>query len=281
MRRLSLLLFVSVAFSAPVEAARCTGSANCRACTNCSRCAYCKGGGTCGVCASGRSASRPSPSIADEPTTKAENTSRPKPKGDCCTRVIASDVIEVTKADGKSITVRLLGVENLATRAAGEAMAELDEHATSFTRLLILDEEVRLESEPAKKTDESGRLLAYVYRVEDGKLLNRDLLTMGLVCLDARYTGAKIEDFRAAEREAKARFQGVWGAIHKEEETKLRAKRAKVANENRARSWLTIGDNLRANNVKAARKWYEDIVKKYPDTPSAETARSRLRQLGH
>lgn len=35
------------------EAARCTGSASCRACTNCSRCAHCSNGGSCGVCARG------------------------------------------------------------------------------------------------------------------------------------------------------------------------------------------------------------------------------------
>src|SRR5262245_43855587 len=36
-------------------AARCTGSANCRACKTCSSCAHCSAGGTCGVCAGGSS----------------------------------------------------------------------------------------------------------------------------------------------------------------------------------------------------------------------------------
>jgi endonuclease YncB( thermonuclease family) len=40
-------------------AAKCTGSASCRACSNCSRCAYCKGGGSCGACSSSRSPAMP------------------------------------------------------------------------------------------------------------------------------------------------------------------------------------------------------------------------------
>jgi FimV-like protein len=75
MRRLSLLLPLSLAFVSPVEAARCTGSANCGACSNCSRCAYCKGGGTCGVCSSGFSPSRYTPDLP-APRLTARTTAR-------------------------------------------------------------------------------------------------------------------------------------------------------------------------------------------------------------
>jgi FimV-like protein len=75
MRRLSLLFPLSLAFVSPVEAARCTGSANCGACSNCSRCAYCKGGGTCGVCSSGFSPSRYTPDLP-APRLTARTTAR-------------------------------------------------------------------------------------------------------------------------------------------------------------------------------------------------------------
>jgi hypothetical protein len=49
--RLLALIALPLVLPGVADAARCTGSANCRACTNCSRCAYCKGGGSCGACA--------------------------------------------------------------------------------------------------------------------------------------------------------------------------------------------------------------------------------------
>lgn len=51
MRGLSVVVAL-VLFLAPVaDAARCTGSAYCRACSTCSSCGHCKAGGSCGVCA--------------------------------------------------------------------------------------------------------------------------------------------------------------------------------------------------------------------------------------
>ncbi|BAV07063.1 DUF5763 domain-containing protein [Filimonas lacunae] len=37
------------------HAGKCVGADNCAACKNCSACKYCTAGGTCGVCAAGKS----------------------------------------------------------------------------------------------------------------------------------------------------------------------------------------------------------------------------------
>jgi hypothetical protein len=53
----------------------------------------------------------------------------------------------------------------------------------------------------------------------------------------------------------------------------------KVDNEASARTWLRMGDNLKAKNAKAAREWYEKIIRTCPDTGAAKEARSRLKDL--
>jgi TolA-binding protein len=40
-----------------------------------------------------------------------------------------------------------------------------------------------------------------------------------------------------------------------------------------------MGDNLKATNAKAAREWYEKIIRTYPDIGAAKEARSRLKSL--
>ena len=57
------------------EAARCTGSASCRACTNCSRCAHCSNGGSCGVCARSTNTIRSASPTNSHGTNRITNSS--------------------------------------------------------------------------------------------------------------------------------------------------------------------------------------------------------------
>ena len=55
--------------------------------------------------------------------------------------------------------------------------------------------------------------------------------------------------------------------------------RTRVDNEARARTWLRMADNLKKTNAKAAREWYEKIIRTYSATEAAKEARSRLKDL--
>lgn len=60
-------------------AARCTGSAFCRACSNCSSCAHCKSGGSCGACSRPVVPAMPKPApVVPRPDPAPKATPEPK-----------------------------------------------------------------------------------------------------------------------------------------------------------------------------------------------------------
>src|SRR5687767_10408221 len=64
-------------------AAKCVGSADCRACSNCSRCGHCKSGGSRGVCARVRAPSEaPAPDRVPQPAPAPESDWAPAPGSD-------------------------------------------------------------------------------------------------------------------------------------------------------------------------------------------------------
>ena len=66
--------------------------------------------------------------------------------------------------------------------------------------------------------DRYGRLLAYVYRRSDGLLVNKEIIRQGYGHAYTKYPfdPARMEEFRAAEREAWEHKRGLWGAVKQE-----------------------------------------------------------------
>jgi micrococcal nuclease len=78
---------------------------------------------------------------------------------------------------------------------------------------LVEGKSVRLAYEPAgARVDRYGRTLAYLYRVDDGLFVNKELVARGYAHAYTKYPFAYLEDFRAAERTARERKLGLWGA---------------------------------------------------------------------
>jgi micrococcal nuclease len=127
------------------------------------------------------------------------------------TNIIHADTIEVEGVG----PVRILGVETPDGRAPQELYAALGQSAVDFTKKALLNQDVRLEFDPATSAagnkDESGNMLAYVY-TRDGALFNAELIKQGMAF--ARVTQEfKMEDeFRGFEREAMEAMRGVWGS---------------------------------------------------------------------
>ena len=142
-------------------------------------------------------ASTPPPS-QEPPTQQLPNST--KLEG-TVVRVVDPDTIEVNLSNGKREKVRLLQIQVPTGRSCGpEAMDRINE--------LILGKTVQLELD-AKKRDQEGRLLAYVY--VNGKSVQQALLNEGLAKVSSSSQGKYADQYRAFEDHAKALEKGSTG----------------------------------------------------------------------
>ncbi len=131
-------------------------------------------------------------------------------------RVIDGDTIVL---DGGE-RVRLIGVDTPETVHPNKPVEYYGKEASAFTRKQVEGERVRLEYEPGSRTDRYGRTLAYVY-THDGDLVNQLIIEGGYGHAYTRFPFTKIEEFRAAEQEAREAGRGLW-AREKDDEKRPR-----------------------------------------------------------
>jgi micrococcal nuclease len=120
-------------------------------------------------------------------------------------RVVDGDTIEL---DGRE-RVRLIGVDAPEHGAQDSADAAFADQATAFVVRLASGQRVRLEFEPDRRYDAYGRTLAYVF-LADGALLNLEIVRAGYAHAYTRFPFERLDQFRAAEREARAERRGLW-----------------------------------------------------------------------
>jgi micrococcal nuclease len=89
--------------------------------------------------------------------------------------------------------------------------------ASAFTRHMVEGKLVRLEYDQAnavrghKDNTSQRRTLAYVY-LEDGTLLNAEIIRQGYGYALTRYPFSRLEEFRRLERAAREERRGLWGS---------------------------------------------------------------------
>ncbi len=120
-------------------------------------------------------------------------------------RVIDGDTLELAGRE----RVRLIGVDAPENAPAGSPDAILADQATAFVTRLAAGQRVRLELEPGSPHDVYGRTLAYVF-LPGGDHLNLEIVRAGHARALTRFPFARIDEFRAAEREARAARRGLW-----------------------------------------------------------------------
>ncbi|HEU4344691.1 MAG TPA: thermonuclease family protein [Candidatus Binatia bacterium] len=102
--------------------------------------------------------------------------------------------------------VNLIGVDAPVTKRVGK-------DAASFTRKLVEGKRVRLEFDRATAVidhkDRYGRTLAYVF-LEEGTLLNGEIIKQGYGFVLTRFPFARLEEFRRLETEAREERRGLW-----------------------------------------------------------------------
>ena len=126
-------------------------------------------------------------------------------------RILRADTIEV---DGVG-AVQMIGVETPDGRTPQGIYAAHGQNALNFVEKSLLNQEVRLEFDPANAArnnkDEAGQTLAYVY-TRDGTFINTELVKQGLGFVRTSDEFKFSDSFRAQEREAMQSMRGVWGS---------------------------------------------------------------------
>ena len=127
------------------------------------------------------------------------------------TRVVDGDTLVL---DGGE-RVRLIGVDTPETVHPTKPVEYFGREASAFAKRMAEGQEVHLEYEYPTQ-DRYGRTLAYVY-LRDGTLLNKEIIEQGYGHAYTRFPFAMMEEFREAQREARAAGRGLWNGDEPEE----------------------------------------------------------------
>ena len=122
------------------------------------------------------------------------------------------DTISV-RVDGKREKVRLIGIDTPETKKPDTPVQCFGPEASAYTASLVpVGTRVRLERD-AEARDKYGRLLAYVYRANDGLFVNIDIIRHGFARqLSIAPNTTHEPDFTGAVRAAQRERIGLWAA---------------------------------------------------------------------
>ncbi len=137
----------------------------------------------------------------------------PSPRGveGTVTRVVDGDTIHVD-LEGTDETVRYIGVDTPESVKADTPVQCYAKQASAANRALVGRRDVRLRFD-AERRDRFGRLLAYVYRADDGTFVNAALVRDGYARpLTVPPNVRHAERFAALARQARERGRGLWSA---------------------------------------------------------------------
>lgn len=127
-------------------------------------------------------------------------------------RDVDGDTIDVT-IGGKIERIRLIGIDTPETKKPNTPVQCYGELASGHTKALLpVGTPLHLERDVVPR-DDYGRLLAYVYRADDGLFVNLDIVTGGYArVLSIPPNIAHKPDFVAAATNAEANDIGLWRA---------------------------------------------------------------------
>ena len=124
-------------------------------------------------------------------------------------RVVDGDTLLLSPAE----KVRLIGVDTPETVHPRKPVECYGKEASEFTRKMVEGKTVRLEIDDtnAKRhhKDRYDRTLAYVY-LEDGTLLNSEIIRQGYGRIITRYKFRYLDQFRTIQQHAQEEKLGVW-----------------------------------------------------------------------
>lgn len=126
-------------------------------------------------------------------------------------KVVDGDTV-IIQRDGKSVPVRLIGVDTPETMHPQKSAEAFGQEASAFARNLLLGESVYLRDDEGKeRNDGYGHLLAYLYRAPDGLFVNLEIVRQGYGRTLTRFPFQHMELFQHYERQAHKAAKGLWG----------------------------------------------------------------------
>jgi micrococcal nuclease len=127
-------------------------------------------------------------------------------------RVVDGDTI-VASIEGRRETVRLIGIDTPESVKPDSPVECFGREASAFTASVLPEgTSIRIERD-IEARDDYGRLLAYVYRADDGLFVNLDIVRQGYAAvLTFPPNAAHAPEFVGAAREAEAESRGLWSA---------------------------------------------------------------------
>ncbi len=128
-------------------------------------------------------------------------------------RVVDGDTIAV-ELGGREERVRYIGVDTPETVKPGAPVECFGPDASALNKRLLGDEGTPLTLRFDRELrDRYGRLLAYVFRAEDGLFVNARLVAAGAAeTLSIAPTTARAQQLNALEHDARAAGRGLWSA---------------------------------------------------------------------
>jgi micrococcal nuclease len=157
---------------------------------------------------------------AGSSSTSASASASPAPAGTggnndatvTVSRVVDGDTIEISPAVNGIEEVRLIGVDTTETKDPSEGVEPYGPEASRFATRELSGERVELEFD-VERTDQYGRLLAYVYLSNAGGVMfNEELVEEGYAQAYPYPPNTKYEStFAEAQEEARAGRFGIWG----------------------------------------------------------------------
>ena len=113
--------------------------------------------------------------------------------------------------DGKTETLRLIGIDTPETVDPRKPVQCFGKEASNKAKELLTGKKVRIEMDGSQgERDKYGRLLAYIYR-EDGLFYNKYMIAQGYAHEYTYDTLYKYQaEFKAAQKEAQDNQRGLW-----------------------------------------------------------------------
>lgn len=116
----------------------------------------------------------------------------------------------IVDMNGVEEKIRFIGVDTPETKDPRKPVQCFGKAASAFTKKLIGNNPVKLEADPTNTNrDRYNRLLRYVY-LPDGTFVNLEIIKQGYGFAYVSFPVQKLEEFRAAQKEAREQNRGLW-----------------------------------------------------------------------
>lgn len=114
--------------------------------------------------------------------------------------------------NGQTERIRFIGVDTPETNDPRKAVQCFGQAASDFTKQLISNQPVRLESDPlSTNRDRYDRLLRYVY-LPDGRLVQAEIIRHGFGFAYVSFPFGKLDEFKQLQMDAQQQQRGLWGS---------------------------------------------------------------------